>query len=71
MAEDGLSGTAVYDQAARIIGMTYEVEFVYENGDYYIVDWEEFLDGSYLDKFATVNYTLDWYYSEDVHADEK
>lgn len=70
MAEDGLSGTAVYDQAARIIGMVYEVEFVYENGDYYIVDWEEFLDGSYLEKFETVNYSLDWYYSEDVHADE-
>lgn len=67
MAEDGLSGTAVYDQAARLIGMTYEVEFVYENGDYYIVDWEEFLDGSYLEKFDNAVQSLDWYYSVDVH----
>ena len=69
MAQDGLSGTAVYVQAARLIGMTYEVSFVYENGDYYIQDWEEFLDGSYLEKFEDMTYSLDWYYSEDVHAD--
>ena len=69
LAEDGLSGTAVYLQAARIVGMVYEVSFVYENGDYYIQDWEEFLDGSYLEKFEDVNYSLDWYFSEDVHAD--
>ena len=70
LAEDGLSGTAVYLQAARLIGMTYEVSFVYENGDYYIQDWEEFLDGSYLEKFEKLSYSLDWYYSKDVHADE-
>ena len=69
LSEDGLSGTAVYLQAARIVGMVYEVSFVYENGDYYIQDWEEFLDGSYLEKFEDVNYSLDWYFSEDVHAD--
>ena len=67
LSEDGLSGTAVYLQAARLVGMTYEVSFVYENGDYYIQDWEEFLDGSYLDKFDNMIYSLDWYYSEDVH----
>lgn len=67
LSEDGLSGTAVYVQAARLIGMTYEVSFVYENGDYYVQDWEEFLDGSYLEKFEKLNYTLDWYYSKDVH----
>lgn len=59
------SGSAVYLQAARIIGMTYEVDFVYENDDYYIKDWEEFLDGSYLEKFEDVPYTLDWYYDPD------
>ena len=69
LSEDGLSGTAVYLQAARLVGMTYEVSFVYENGDYYIQDWEEFLDGSYLEKFEDMVYSLDWYYSEDVHAD--
>ena len=36
--------------------------FVYEDGDYYIRDWEEFLDGSYLDKFENIPYSLDWYY---------
>ena len=69
LSEDGLSGTAVYLQAARLVGMTYEVSFVYENGDYYIQDWEEFLDGSYLEKFENMIYSLDWYYSEDVHKD--
>ena len=68
LSEDGLSGTAVYLRAARLVGMTYEVSFVYENGDYYIRDWEEFLDGSYLEKFEDVLYSLDWYYSEDVHG---
>ena len=69
LSEDGLSGTAVYLQAARLVGMTYEVSFVYENGDYYIQDWEEFLDGSYLEKFDNMIYSLNWYYSEDVHKD--
>ena len=70
LAEDGLAGTAIYVQAARLVGMSYEVSFVYENGDYYVRDWEEFLDGSYLEKFEKLNYTLDWYYSKDVHASE-
>ena len=50
-------------QAARIEGMTYQVNLVYENGDYYVRDWEEFLDGSYLEKFEDTPYTLDWYYN--------
>ncbi len=62
MDEDRSGGTATYLQAARLIGMTYTVGFVYENGDYYIKDWEEFLDGSYLDKFEDIPYSLDWYY---------
>ena len=69
LSEDGLSGTAVYLQAARLVGMTYEVSFIYENGDYYIQDWDEFLDGSYLEKFEDMVYSLDWYYSEDVHVE--
>ncbi len=51
MAEDNLSGTAYYDQAARLKGMVYEVPFVYENFNYYMIDFEEFPDGSYLEKF--------------------
>ena len=66
LSDDGMSGTAVYDQAARIIGMHYTVGLVYENGDYYILDWEEFLDGSYLEKFENVPYSLDWYYDTDA-----
>lgn len=62
MAEDGMSATVVYQQAARIIGMTYTVQLVYENGDYYVEDWERFIDGSYLEKFEDCPYTLDWYY---------
>ncbi len=59
---DGKSGSCVYTQAARIIGMTYTVRIVYENGDWFIEDWEEFLDGSYLAKFEDIPYSLDWYY---------
>jgi len=66
LAEDGMSGTAVYTQAARIEGMTYELSFVYENGDYYVYDWEEFADGSYLDKFDTVVQSIDWYFDPDT-----
>ena len=66
MNDDMTGGTATYLQAARIIGMTYTVDFVYENGDYYIIDWEEFPDGSYLEKFDTAVQTLDWYYSAEV-----
>ena len=42
--------------------MTYPVELIYENGDYYVQDWASFLDGSYLEKFEDIPYSLDWYY---------
>ena len=66
LSEDGLSGTAVYTQAARIDGMTYEVDFVYEDGDYYVCDWYDFADGSYLDKFETVVQSIDWYFDPEA-----
>lgn len=62
MSEDGMEGKAVYTQAARIEGMTYEIDFEYENGDYYVRDWERFADGSYLDKFDKVVQSIDWYF---------
>jgi hypothetical protein len=62
MADDMRSGEAVYLQAARIVGMTYKIELVYENGDYYVDDWSQFLDGSYLTKFKDIPYSIDWYY---------
>ena len=65
MDADKKSGTAVFTQAARIDGMTYEVPFVYENGDYYVCDWYSFADGSYLDKFDTVIQSIDWYFDPD------
>lgn len=49
-------------QAARIVGMTYDIEMIYENGDWYVKDWEQFPDGSYLEKFENIPYSLDWYY---------
>ncbi|MCF0133080.1 MAG: hypothetical protein HUJ72_04370 [Blautia sp.] len=65
MERDLTKGTVIYDQAARIIGMTYEVELIYEDGDYYICDWESFADGSYLEKFENTPYSLEWYYDVD------
>jgi len=62
LSEDGKTGMVEYDQAARIVGMIYKVGLVYENGDYYIVDWEDFPDGSYLEKFNDTPYSIDWYY---------
>ena len=49
-------------QAARIVGMTYDIEMIYENGDWFVKDWEQFPDGSYLEKFESIPYSLDWYY---------
>ncbi|MBR6088442.1 MAG: hypothetical protein IKP86_00815 [Anaerolineaceae bacterium] len=49
-------------RAARIEGMTYDVEMVYEDGNWFVKDWEQFLDGSYLKKFENIPYSLDWYY---------
>lgn len=67
LSEDDLEARVVYKQAARIIGMEYEIAMVFEDGDYYIKDWEELLDGSYLEKFENIPYSLDWYYNpEDI-----
>ncbi|PKM73737.1 MAG: hypothetical protein CVU91_01405 [Firmicutes bacterium HGW-Firmicutes-16] len=62
MSDDKSSGEVIYLQAARIVGMTYKIELIYENGDYFVSDWSQFLDGSYLDKFKEIPYSLDWYY---------
>lgn len=65
MDDDMLGGTAHFSQAARLPGMTYDVPFVYENGDYYMIAFENFPDGSYLDKFEDIPYSLDSYYDMD------
>ena len=49
-------------QAARIEGMKYDIEMIYENGGWCVSDWQQFLDGSYLEKFENIPYSLDWYY---------
>ncbi len=56
------TGTAYYSQAARLPGMIYEVGMEYENGDYYFRAFDPFLDGSYLEKFEVIPYSLDMYY---------
>ncbi len=61
-AYDGATAQVTFLRAARIEGMTYPVELVYEQGDYYVRDWESFLDGSYLEKFRDIPYSLEWYY---------
>lgn len=67
LSDDGREAAVVYQQAARIVGMTYEIRLQYENGDYYVEDWHQFIDGSYLDKFEDIPYSLDWYYDpEDI-----
>ena len=71
MDADMMSGTAYYSQAARLPGMVYEVGLVYENGEYRIRDFEEFLDGSYLKKFDTVTYDLGSYFTMDPQEGEQ
>lgn len=65
MSEDKLSGTAHFSQAARLPGMKYDISFIYENGNYYMEDFEELIDGSYLDKFKSIPYSLDSYFDFD------
>lgn len=62
IAPDGSEATAVFKQAARLEGMTYTVKFIYEDGDYFADDWRQFIDGSYLEKFENIPYSLSWYY---------
>ncbi len=56
------AGTAIYSQAARLPGMIYKVKLIYENNNYYVMAFEDFLDGSYLNKFETLTYSLDSYF---------
>ncbi len=68
---DGKSGTAYYSQAARLPGMVYEVGLIYEDSAWHIQDFDDFLDGSYLDKFDTVTYDLKSYFdTENPEAEE-
>jgi len=69
--EDGKSGTAYYSQAARLPGMVYEVGMVYEDSNWHIQDFDDFLDGSYLDKFDTVTYDLKSYFDTEYPEDEE
>lgn len=70
--EDGTTGTAYYSQAARLPGMVYEVGLVYEDSHWHIKDFDDFLDGSYLDKFDTVTYDLKSYFdTEQAYPEEK
>lgn len=62
LSGDGLTAEAVFDRAARLPGMTYEFTLVYEDGDYFVQDWEELIDGSYLEKFEDIPYSLDSYF---------
>ncbi len=62
MAEDLKSGVAVFSQAARLPGMVYEVPVVYEKGRYRVIAFEDFPDGSYLEKFDRLTYSLDSYF---------
>lgn len=64
MAEDRRSGTAVFSQAARLPGMVYELPFVYEDGQYKVIAFEDFPDGSYLKKFEDLSYSLDSYFDD-------
>lgn len=65
LSGDGLSGVAHFSQAARLPGMSVDIPFVYENGDYYMIAFEAFPDGSYLEKFEDIPYSLDMYYDLD------
>lgn len=55
MEADKRRGVARFSQAARLPGMFVEIPVIYEKGDYYCRFFEEFLDGSYLDKFERLS----------------
>ena len=69
MAEDKLRGTAYFSQAARLPGMVYELPFVYENGQYHVIAFEDFPDGSYLEKFEDLSYSLDSYFDTEYKGE--
>lgn len=61
ISDDKSHGVAKYSQAARLPGMWVDIEFVYENGDYYFIveKYAGFPDGSYLKKFDSIpNYLI-------------
>lgn len=61
ISDDKRCGVAKYSQAARLPGMWVDIEFVYENGDYYFIveKYAGFPDGSYLEKFDSIpNYLI-------------
>ena len=62
LSPDGMTGKVTFQQAARIVGMTWECGLVFEDGTYYFRDWEYLIDGSYLEKFKDIPYDLSWYY---------
>lgn len=68
---NGSAASVVYDQAARLPGMNYKVSLIFENGDWFVQDWQKFLDGSYLDKFVETPYSLDWYYDTESMKEGK
>lgn len=65
MSEDKLSGIAHFSQAARLPGMKYDIKFIYEDGNYYMEAFEDLIDGSYLEKFESIPYSLDSYFDFD------
>ena len=52
------------------MGMVYEVGLVYEDSNWHIKDFDDFLDGSYLDKFDTVTYDLKSYFDTEQEYPE-
>jgi regulator of protease activity HflC (stomatin/prohibitin superfamily) len=52
LSADKKNGIAVFSQAARLPGMTYRLPFIYERGNYYVIAFQDFPDGSYLKKFG-------------------
>lgn len=65
MDEGKKSGKVVYSQAARLPGMVHTVSLIFEDGEYHVKDFDDFLDDSYLKKFDTVSYSLDSYFDFD------
>ena len=69
MAQDNRSGTALFSQAARLPGMVYRLPFVYEDERYKVIAFEDFADGSYLEKFDKLTYSLDSYFDTTGEGD--
>ena len=69
LSDDLMTGIAWYSQAARLPGMVYQVQLFYEDGTYHVLDFEDFPDGSYLDKFDTVTYDLSSYFDTEYQEE--